>query len=94
MREAMVSYISYNANPHMTPAQFDPINFIFSIIILIFSVVAHEVSHGYAAYLQGDNTAYYQGRLTLNPLKHLEWFGSFFLPIISYFLGWFIFGWA
>ncbi len=74
--------------------QFDPIQFIFSILILIISVVAHEVSHGYAAYLQGDNTAYYQGRLTLNPLKHLEWFGSFFLPIMSYLLGGFIIGWA
>ena len=70
------------------------IDFIFSIIILIFSVVAHEVSHGYAAYAQGDNTAKYAGRLTLNPLKHLEWFGSFLLPIMSYFLGGFLIGWA
>jgi len=70
------------------------IDFIFSIIILIFSVVVHEVSHGYAAYLQGDNTAYREGRLTLNPLKHLEWFGSFILPVISHFLGGFIIGWA
>ena len=58
------------------------------------SVVVHEVSHGYAAYFQGDNTAKYAGRLTLNPLKHLEWFGSFILPVISYFLGGFIIGWA
>ena len=70
------------------------IDFIFSIIILIFSIVIHEVSHGYAAYLQGDNTAKYQGRLTLNPFRHLEWFGSFILPIISYFFGGFIIGWA
>ncbi len=69
-------------------------DFIFSIIILIFSVIIHEVSHGYAAYLQGDNTAKYAGRLTLNPLKHLEWFGSFLLPVMSYFLGGFIIGWA
>ncbi|MDQ5969228.1 MAG: Peptidase protein [Patescibacteria group bacterium] len=71
-----------------------PAEFIFSILILIFSVVVHEVSHGYAAYLQGDNTARFQGRLTLNPLKHLEWFGSFLLPVMSYFLGGFIIGWA
>ena len=70
------------------------IDFIFSILILIFSVIVHEVSHGYAAYFQGDNTAKYAGRLTLNPLKHLEWFGSFILPVISYFLGGFIIGWA
>jgi len=60
----------------------------------MFSVVAHEVAHGYAAYVQGDNTARFQGRLTLNPLKHLEWFGSFILPTLSYLLGGFIIGWA
>ena len=72
----------------------DTIDFLFSIIVLIFSAVIHEVSHGYVAYLQGDNTAKYAGRLTLNPLKHLELFGSFLLPIMSYFLGGFIIGWA
>ena len=71
-----------------------PIEFIFSIIILIFSAVIHEVSHGYVAYMQGDNTAKFAGRLTLNPFKHLEIFGSFILPIMSYFLGGFILGWA
>ncbi len=70
------------------------IDFIFSILILIFSVVIHEVSHGYVAYLQGDNTARFQGRLTLNPMKHLEWFGSFLLPVMSYMFGGFIIGWA
>lgn len=60
----------------------------------MFSVVAHEVAHGYAAYLQGDNTARFAGRLTLNPLKHLEWFGSIILPTLSYLLGGFIIGWA
>lgn len=70
------------------------IDFIFSILILIFSVIIHEVSHGYVAYMLGDNTAKYQGRLTLNPLSHLEWFGSFILPVISYLTGGFIIGWA
>lgn len=70
------------------------IDFIFSILILVVSVVIHEVSHGYAAYMLGDNTALYQGRLTLNPFKHLEWFGSFILPVISYMSGGFIIGWA
>ncbi len=70
------------------------LNFIFSILILIMSIVAHEVSHGYAAYVQGDNTAKFAGRLTLNPLKHLEWLGSFFVPVVSYMLGGFIIGWA
>lgn len=70
------------------------IDFIFQIVILIFSVVIHEVAHGYAAYFLGDNTAKYQGRLNLNPLNHLEWFGSFILPVISYMTGGFIIGWA
>jgi Zn-dependent protease len=70
------------------------LDFTFSILILIMSVVIHEVAHGYSAYLQGDNTAKFMGRLTLNPLKHLEWFGSFILPVISYLTGGFIIGWA
>lgn len=70
------------------------INFVFSIIVLIASVIVHELSHGYAAYFLGDSTAKYAGRLTLNPLRHLELFGSFILPTLSYMLGGSIFGWA
>ncbi|OHA89039.1 MAG: hypothetical protein A2741_02575 [Candidatus Zambryskibacteria bacterium RIFCSPHIGHO2_01_FULL_43_27] len=70
------------------------LDFVFSIAILIMSVVIHEVSHGYAAYFQGDKTAEYQGRLTLNPLMHLDIWGSLLVPIISYSLGGFIIGWA
>lgn len=58
------------------------------------SVVIHEVSHGYAANFLGDRTAEYEGRLTLNPAKHLDFFGSFLVPFISYTLGGFIIGWA
>jgi Zn-dependent protease len=68
--------------------------FIFIIIILIMSVVIHEVSHGYAALALGDPTAKYQGRLTLNPISHLDPVGSFFVPLMGYFLGGFIIGWA
>src|SRR3989344_7856754 len=46
------------------------------------SVVIHEVSHGVAAYLQGDKTAKDAGRLTLNPISHLDPFGSVILPIL------------
>jgi Zn-dependent protease len=70
------------------------IDLIFSIAILIMSVVIHEVSHGYAANMLGDKTAQYQGRLSLNPLKHLDPFGSVILPTISYLFGHFILGWA
>jgi Zn-dependent protease len=68
--------------------------FVFQIAILVMSVVIHEVSHGYAASLLGDQTARYQGRLTLNPIKHIDPVGSVIVPSISYFLGGFIFGWA
>jgi len=68
--------------------------FIFQIAILVMSVVIHEVSHGYAASFLGDQTAKYQGRLTLNPVKHLDFVGSFLVPSMAYFLGGFIFGWA
>jgi len=71
------------------------INFIFQIIILIISVMAHEVAHGAAAYAFGDPTAKNQGRLTLNPLKHIDFFGSIVLPLILYIThSGFIFGWA
>ncbi len=70
------------------------IDFIFSIAILIMSIVIHEVSHGVAANLLGDPTAKYEGRLTLNPLKHLDPFGSVLLPVMTYLVGGFIFGWA
>ena len=66
---------------------------IFSILILIMSVVVHEVAHGYSALLLGDPTAKMQGRLTLNPLKHLELFGSFIVPLITSLSG-IGFGWA
>jgi Zn-dependent protease len=67
---------------------------IFYIIILIMSVVIHEVAHGYAALRFGDKTALWAGRLTLNPLKHLEWFGSLILPLLLYSVGFIPFGWA
>lgn len=55
---------------------------IFQIVILIFSVVLHEVAHGYMANYLGDPTARLAGRLTLNPLKHIDPKGSVFLPLI------------
>ena len=52
------------------------------IIPLVLAVTVHEVAHGYTAYRMGDNTALLAGRLTLNPIKHLDFIGSFILPII------------
>ncbi|MEI6494750.1 MAG: site-2 protease family protein [bacterium] len=70
------------------------VDLIFQIAILIMSVVIHEVSHGYVAYSLGDPTAKLAGRLTLNPLKHLDPFGSFILPLLMTLAGLPAFGWA
>jgi len=70
------------------------IDFVFSIIILLFSVALHEASHGYAADKLGDPTARLAGRLTLNPIKHLDLFGSVIVPVLTFITGGFIFGWA
>jgi len=68
---------------------------IFSLVILLFSVIAHELAHGWVAYSLGDPTAKYAGRLTLNPLKHLDPFGSIILPLLLFIAGSpFLFGWA
>ncbi len=55
---------------------------IFSLIVLLFSVIIHELAHGSVAYSLGDPTAKYEGRLTLNPLKHLDPLGSVILPLL------------
>ncbi len=70
------------------------ISFILTILILLMSVVIHEVSHGYAAFLMGDPTAKNDGRLTLNPLTHLDFMGSLIVPLIAYMSAGFMFGWA
>jgi len=70
-------------------------NAVFYIAILIMSIVIHEVSHGFVAEYFGDNTARNAGRLTLNPLKHIDLFGSIFLPVILVLShSPFLFGWA
>jgi len=67
---------------------------IFSILALIMSAVLHEYAHGWVAYKLGDNTAKNMGRLTLNPISHLDPIGSVILPILlvlsntGFILGW------
>lgn len=69
---------------------------IFQLAVLLFSVMIHEVSHGAVALKLGDPTAKNAGRLTLNPLKHLDAFGSLLLPISLFIIsgGTFVLGWA
>ena len=65
------------------------------LIILILSIIAHEVAHGYAADSLGDPTARLAGRLTLNPLPHIDLMGSIILPALLVFTGSpILFGWA
>ena len=56
--------------------------FLIKLVALGFSIILHEVAHGYAAYRMGDPTAAYSNRLTLNPLAHIDLFGSIILPVI------------
>lgn len=59
---------------------------IFQLLVFLFSIIIHEVSHGAMAYKLGDPTAKNMGRLSFNPLNHLDLYGSLFLPLIVFFL--------
>ncbi len=61
---------------------------------VLLAITVHEASHGYAARALGDNTAEQQGRLSLNPLKHIDPLGTVLLPVVLMLLGGFLFGWA
>lgn len=69
---------------------------IFDIIIIVFSAILHEISHGLAARALGDKTAEYAGRLTLNPLAHIDPYGSVIMPLFLWFVsgGRFLFAYA
>ncbi|MEI8349979.1 MAG: site-2 protease family protein [Candidatus Omnitrophota bacterium] len=65
----------------------NPILFLILAVVLIYSVIIHEVAHGWVAHLFGDETAKYSGRLTLNPISHIDPVGTLMLFIVG-------FGWA
>lgn len=68
---------------------------VFTIVVLILSIIVHEVAHGYAAYALGDPTAKLAGRLTLNPLPHIDPIGSVLIPGVLVLTGSsMLFGWA
>ncbi|MBP6888503.1 MAG: site-2 protease family protein [Candidatus Pacebacteria bacterium] len=67
---------------------------LFPFLIIMFSIILHEVAHGYAAYIQGDYTAYRAGRLTLNPLPHIDILGSVIIPLLAFLSAGTFFGWA
>ncbi|MEM7027034.1 MAG: site-2 protease family protein [Pseudomonadota bacterium] len=63
-------------------------------IPVLFAITLHEVGHGYAAKVLGDPTAANMGRLSLNPLKHVDPMGTVVVPLLAFFLSGFVFGWA
>lgn len=65
-----------------------------TLAILLFSIILHEYCHGYIAYRNGDDTAYLMGRLTFNPIKHIDPMGTIFLPCLCYLMHLPLFGWA
>jgi Zn-dependent protease len=68
---------------------------LFILTILIFSIVLHEIAHAWVALREGDDTADQLGRITLNPIPHLDLMGSFIVPVSLYYMtGGMIFGWA
>jgi len=69
------------------------LNIVFEIIVLLFAVSFHESAHAWTAWRLGDPTAYMLGRITLNPVKHIDPLGSIVVPIVTAFFG-YPFGWA
>ena len=71
------------------------INAVLALIAVFISLIVHEMAHGYMALRLGDDTAKEQGRLSFNPLRHIDWFGTIILPLLLFFskIG-FVFGWA
>ena len=63
-------------------------------IPVLFAITLHEAAHGYVAKHFGDMTAYQQGRISLNPLRHIDPVGTILLPLLTLMLGGILFGWA
>lgn len=60
----------------------------------VVAITLHEAAHGFVAWKLGDDTAYLRGRVTFNPLRHIDPFGTIVLPVLLLFTGGFLFGWA
>lgn len=66
-----------------------------TILALMIAIIGHEIMHGYVAYLYGDTTAKYEGRLSINPIVHVDLVGTIIVPAVLFFSGApFMFGWA
>ncbi|MFY9326917.1 MAG: site-2 protease family protein [Georgfuchsia sp.] len=65
-----------------------------SALPILFAITLHEAAHGYVARMFGDSTAWKLGRVSLNPLRHIDPVGTILLPAVTYMLSGFMFGWA
>lgn len=73
-------------------------NFVYVLAVnaipFLLAITLHEAAHGYAARVFGDRTAEMLGRITLNPIKHIDWIGTVAIPTVTLLIGGFFFGWA
>ena len=65
-----------------------------SALPILFAITLHEAAHGYVARMFGDNTAWKLGRISLNPIRHIDPIGTILLPAVTFLLSGFMFGWA
>ncbi|MCK9256729.1 MAG: site-2 protease family protein [Sulfurospirillaceae bacterium] len=72
----------------------NPLTIVLIILSVIIAVVGHEIMHGYIAYKNGDLTAKNSGRLSINPIVHIDLVGTIIVPIVLYLSSGFMFGWA
>jgi len=76
-------------------SEIDVVKIVATVVALIVAIVGHEIMHGYIAYKYGDNTAKEEGRLSINPIKHVDPVGTVLVPAMLFFVGApFLFGWA
>lgn len=92
---------SVSAKMPMTMSSINLLEIPAAIIALLIAIIGHEIMHGWVAYKYGDTTAKSQGRLSINPLIHIDPFGSILVPLMTYFIpmllgaeSGFLFGWA
>jgi len=81
--------LCYNYSGNM-----DIVSIVISLFVILFAITIHETAHGWAAFKLGDPTAYSMGRLTLNPIAHIDPIGTVVLPLILVIMGAPPFGWA
>jgi Zn-dependent protease len=76
-------------------SEIDVVKIVATVVALIVAIVGHEIMHGYIAYKYGDNTAKGEGRLSINPIKHVDPVGTVLVPAMLFIVGApFLFGWA